>query len=76
MTELHCIDHPLRANDVAHVADCCAGRSSEIENLSYVHSKNTKVAEEGGKDYRNELHLGSRWHVNRVHSSQNGSRQL
>ena len=76
VTELYCIDHPLGANDVAHVADCCAGRSSEVENLSCILGKITKVADEGGKDNRNELHLGSRWHVNRVHSSQNGGRQL
>ena len=44
VTELHCIDHPLRTNDVAHVADCCAGRSSEVENLSCILGKITKVA--------------------------------
>ena len=53
MTELNCIDHPLGANDVAHVTDCCAGRSSEVENLSCILGKVTEVAEEGGTDYWN-----------------------
>ena len=39
MTELYCIDHSLGANDIAHVADCGAGRSSEIENLSCIFGK-------------------------------------
>ena len=53
MTELYCIDHPLGANDVAYVADCCAGRSSEVENLSCILGKITKVAEEGGRPDQN-----------------------
>ena len=79
VTELYCIDHPLGANDVAHVADCCAGRSSEVENLSCILGEITKVAEEGKSFFRvltDKLHLGPWWHVNRVHSSQNGGRQL
>ena len=77
MTELYCIDHPLGANDVAYVADCCAGRSSEVENLSSFLVKTQKGRRQTLSEFKqNKLHLGPRWHVNRVHSSQNGSRQL
>ena len=53
VAELYRIDHTLRANNVAHVADCCAGRSSEVKNLNCIFGKNTKVAEEEGQDYQN-----------------------